>query len=214
MKDNKSVRLFSNPILEVLSKAHPLFPLLLWGPIATIEFIWGVYTGVPLGYAFIFFIVGMFSWTFFEYILHRFLFHYAPKNERLKKIFYYFHEVHHDYHYDRYRLVAPPLMSVTLATAFYFLFRITLGSPDMWPFFAGFLVGYLCYDYVHYFIHFSQPKFNVSKILRRHHLQHHFAWSNRWYGVSSPLWDYIFGTAVSKNERPSAFQYRKQPDGK
>ena len=71
----------------------------------------------------------------------------------------------------------------------------------MLPLFSGFIVGYLGYDYVHYYTHFARPTSWIGKGLRKRHLQHHFAFGDRWYGVSSPIWDYVFGTYVKEGER-------------
>ena len=200
--ERKNVRLFKNPILELVSKAHPIFPICFWGPIVVLQFIWGIKSGLSLPQAFELFAGGFFFWTLFEYILHRWFFHFSPKQPWLKKIHYYVHEVHHDHYQDWYRLVAPPLMSITLSIPVYLIFYLTIGTPHIWPFFSGFLLGYLVYDYIHLYIHFKYPKHAIGKILRKHHLQHHFAWPNRWFGVSSPLWDYVFGTYVPSSERP------------
>ena len=69
---------------------------------------------------------------------------------------------------------------------------------------GGFLIGYLGYDYTHYATHFVRPKTRIGKGLRKRHLQHHFACPDRWYGVSSPLWDYVFRTHVPRGVRPAS----------
>jgi sterol desaturase/sphingolipid hydroxylase (fatty acid hydroxylase superfamily) len=59
---------------------------------------------------------------------------------------------------------------------------------------ANFLIGYLCYDYIHYATHHFPMTSPVGKYLRKYHLQHHYSGEDSKYGVSSPLWDYIFKT--------------------
>ena len=95
-------------------------------------------------------------------------------------------------------------MSVPLAVAFLGLFWLPLGQPAVFPFFGGFIVGYLAYDYTHYATHFVRARTWIGKGLRKRHLQHHFACPDRWYGVSSPLWDYVFRTHVPRGVRPSS----------
>ena len=58
--------------------------------------------------------------------------------------------------------------------------------------FAGFLIGYLMYDYTHYYLHHVVPKSKLGKRLREQHMRHHF--QDRYGFVSSPLWDAVFRT--------------------
>ena len=65
-----------------------------------------------------------------------------------------------------------------------------------WGFHAGYVVGYIFYDCMHYAIHHHHPRSRWMKALRRHHLIHHsprYA-DNAKFGVSSTLWDHVFGT--------------------
>jgi sterol desaturase/sphingolipid hydroxylase (fatty acid hydroxylase superfamily) len=54
--------------------------------------------------------------------------------------------------------------------------------------------GYLAYDMLHYAIHRGVMKSRIGAYLRKHHLQHHYAVPERNFGVSSPLWDFVFRT--------------------
>ncbi len=68
------------------------------------------------------------------------------------------------------------------------------GTPTAYPLFAGFLIGYLIYDYMHYYLHHAVPKTKLGKSLREQHMRHHFQDHRFGYGVSSPLWDAVFRT--------------------
>jgi sterol desaturase/sphingolipid hydroxylase (fatty acid hydroxylase superfamily) len=59
----------------------------------------------------------------------------------------------------------------------------------------GILVGLTLYDILHYYFHFG-PETNIGWInnLKRNHLKHHYRDSNKGFGVSTILWDKIFGT--------------------
>jgi sterol desaturase/sphingolipid hydroxylase (fatty acid hydroxylase superfamily) len=61
-------------------------------------------------------------------------------------------------------------------------------------------VGYLCYDYIHFATHHFRPRTRVGKFLKQHHMLHHFAEHGSRWGVSSPMWDYVFGTL--EEDRP------------
>ena len=38
----------------------------------------------------------------------------------------------------------------------------------------------------------------LGRFLREYHLRHHFRDDDLGYGVSSPLWDYVFGTVSTR----------------
>lgn len=64
--------------------------------------------------------------------------------------------------------------------------------------FAGFLVGYVVYDTTHYATHHWKMQSPVGRFLREYHLRHHYRDDDLGYGVSSPLWDYVFGTVATR----------------
>ena len=104
------------------------------------------------------------------------------------------HGVHHDHPNDKLRLVMPPAVSIPLAALFYGAFHLVFGSPEAFPLFAGFIGGYLVYDYTHYSVHHYVPKSDLGKKLREQHMRHHFQDHRYGFGVSSPIWDAVFRT--------------------
>ncbi|HEU5310976.1 MAG TPA: sterol desaturase family protein, partial [Candidatus Eisenbacteria bacterium] len=62
------------------------------------------------------------------------------------------------------------------------------------PLFAGLLTGYLVYDMTHYATHHLTMKWGFLKFLKRYHLLHHYKTPDDRFGISSPLWDFVFGT--------------------
>ncbi|MFT7578571.1 MAG: sterol desaturase/sphingolipid hydroxylase (fatty acid hydroxylase superfamily), partial [Myxococcota bacterium] len=70
------------------------------------------------------------------------------------------------------------------------------------PTFAGFIIGYIWYEMTHLWTHVGKPKTAYGKHLKRHHMLHHFQTPDKRFGVSSPLWDHVFGTYV-KHEKPA-----------
>jgi len=199
---DQQVRAFDNPLLERLSRVHPALPVSVWGPVALGLIVLGWWMGLSVTAAAGLVVFGALIWTLTEYLLHRYVFHWEPKSASLRKTVYPLHQLHHDVQ-EWDRLVAPPLLSVPIWLVFLGLFWLLLGTPTLFPFFGGFTIGYLCYDYVHFFTHFGTPRTRIGKALRRRHLQHHFACHDRWYGVSSPLWDFVFRTHVPRGQKPS-----------
>lgn len=189
---DESIRLFKNPVLEYFSHIHPIIPLLVYFPVVIVSLYFGTQDKV-LHYAILTFIAGLFIWTLLEYLIHRFVFHYHPKSETGKRISFLIHGVHHGYPRDKTRLVMPLPVSVPLAILLYFAFKFIFGEYYL-TYYAGLVFGYLCYDYIHYATHHFPMKKGIGKFLKVYHLKHHFRNENKSFGVSSPLWDYVFGT--------------------
>lgn len=197
----ESVRMFKSNFLESMSKVHFSVPLYVYVPLIGFLFYEGLFVAQLSAFTFFeFFIAGLFIWTFTEYILHRFVFHYLPKPQWALRLHFIFHGVHHDYPSDAKRLVMPLSASIPLATGFYFLFKQMLPVNTIYPFFSGFILGYLMYDMSHYAIHHFNFKGNFWKNIKQHHMLHHYQDPTKGYGVSSPLWDKIFRSDfVKKN---------------
>ncbi|MES2378197.1 MAG: sterol desaturase family protein [Bacteroidota bacterium] len=189
----ESTRMFKSDLLEALSKVHYLVPVFIFVPVILASTYIALFVkSIGIVTYFEFFLIGLFVWTFTEYIMHRFVFHYVPKNKIGLRLHFIFHGVHHDYPSDAKRLVLPPSVSIPLATAFYFLFNAILPANYVFGFFPGFILGYLFYDISHYAIHHFNFKGNIWKKIKQHHMLHHYQAPERGFGVSSPLWDKIF----------------------
>ncbi len=198
---DETVRLFQNDFMEFWSRVHPSVPVILYLPLIAYLLYWAATQPLlSAGNLILLFVTGWFAWTLTEYVLHRFVFHFTPRGEWQQRIFYLFHGIHHDYPNDSRRLVMPPVVSIPLAVIFYALFNWLLGKPQVAPFFAGFVFGYLCYDMIHYAVHHWPLNHGVALYLRQYHIRHHFQDSERSYGVSSPIWDYVFGTKPQQKQ--------------
>lgn len=189
-----SVPLFKNGVLDKLSRTHIAAPLSIFIIIAIALFYYGVVEkGFQVPIMIVLFVLGFLFFTLVEYLMHRHLYHIEPTTERRKKMAYTMHGVHHEYPKDKSRLAMPPVLSLIIATLFFVIYRAVMGNYAF-GFLSGFLMGYTTYLAIHYSIHvFKMPK-NFLKVLWEHHLTHHYRESDRAFGVSSPLWDYVFGT--------------------
>lgn len=187
-------KLFENPVLEKLSRTHIAVPLVIFFSYAAGLLYWSItYTSLSVGITVLMFFVGLLAFTLVEYLIHRYVFHMDASTERRAKMQYTMHGVHHEFPKDKDRLAMPPLLSVTLATILLIVFRLVLGD-FVFSFLPGFLVGYAAYLSVHYMVHAFQPPKNFFKVLWVNHSVHHYKNGEVVFGVSSPLWDYIFGT--------------------
>lgn len=199
---DETQRIFANAYLERLTHATPLTPLCLFTPIV-IGFSYFSIQHHPISLFLINFILGLFLWTFIEYGLHRFIFHfnYNAQNLIAKKFFFLMHGIHHAYPRDSTRLVLPPVFSLVAASLVYSLFYLVFGKycDAIYP---GTILGYIIYDLTHYAVHHYNSKNKLFQYLKRYHLSHHFVDNDKGFGVSTPLWDYIFRTkAVFLNSK-------------
>ncbi|MCB2203296.1 sterol desaturase family protein [bacterium] len=196
--------MFRSNFIEFFSRVHWTVPLIIFVPVILLFVYLAVFRyALLLTTLVLLLLAGLFFWTLTEYVLHRFVFHYEPSSEWGRRVHWTFHGVHHDYPSDPLRLVMVPSVSLPLASLFYLLFHVTLGSSYAAPFTAGFLTGYLFYDITHYAVHHFPIKGAVFGTLREWHMRHHFQDPDNGFGVSSPLWDHVFGTQL-KRKSPSA----------
>lgn len=186
--------LFGNRFLDFFSRIHPVVPALIYVPVIVLLVGLGLNDGQRVVEVVLLAAGGLALWTLTEYWLHRKLFHWQPDHPLGRRMHFIIHGVHHDHPNDKLRLVMPPGASIPLALLFFGLFYLAFGAPAAFPLFAGFLVGYLTYDYMHYYLHHFVPRGRLSKRLREQHMRHHFQDHRFGYGVSSPIWDVVFRT--------------------
>jgi sterol desaturase/sphingolipid hydroxylase (fatty acid hydroxylase superfamily) len=192
--------LFNNPVLEKLSRTHIAIPLIIFIVYATCLLYWSItHTSLSIGVAIIMFVFGFFLFTWIEYMTHRYIFHMGTFTKTREKIQYHIHGVHHEFPKDRDRLAMPPLLSVTIATILLLFFRLVLGD-FAFSILPGFLVGYAVYLAIHYMVHVFQPPKNIFRNLWVNHSIHHYKDGDYVFGVSSPLWDYVYGTLDPKQK--------------
>jgi hypothetical protein len=120
------------------------------------------------------FCCGVAAWTLAEYIAHRFVLHAIARVQ---------HGIHHARPQDAIDKI---FWQIWLAFG---LLYLVAGSAVL----AGVLVGYAWYLFVHYCVHHN-PAILPDSLLK-HHCDHH-RFANRNYGVTTKLWDHVFGTML------------------
>lgn len=151
----------------------------------TVPWYWALTAGVG----------GWVFWTFVEYSLHRWAFHERPGGPLAKK--YGIHWGHHEDPHAPEPFVITVWYTLPFAVLFWGLFWILAGgNPWAGATYAGFGIGYLSYETLHYLMH-AQPvaPLPLLRKLWRHPYLHHYKAPERFYGVTVRWWDYIFGTA-------------------
>src|SRR6184192_3853252 len=191
---NETVRMFESDFMEFFSRVHPVIPLALYLPVVGYMLYVSLWRR-QLSFVAVaaLFLLGILLWTLIEYLIHRYIFHYEPKTRWGKQLHFVIHGVHHDYPNDAKRLVMPPVISIPLAIVFSAFF-FAIGGRFAPALAAGFGFGYVCYDSIHYAIHHFSMKSGIWLWLKQYHLRHHYHDDDAGYGVSSPLWDYVFRT--------------------
>lgn len=204
-----SPQLFKSVLFDkYFSRIRPWHVLALWVPVCAyliyLTLAAGVHVLPVLGVLFL----GVLTWSLLEYALHRFFFHLEPGHSQFaQQAMFLIHGVHHDYPWDPDRLVIPPLVSGLLGALLWVPTGWIFGAPMHYSYFAGIVIGYVIYDLGHYAWHNLKPRTALGRYLRAYHLVHHFKTPQRRYGVSSPLWDYVFGTAPDEDKSASSVTF-------
>lgn len=212
VKSTGTATLFKNPLLESLSRTNAALTLITFLPIIAAVLLYGLLKlELPLNKILLYSFIAYFCWTFVEYTMHRFVYHWLNEESKFSKRFHYvMHGAHHEYPKDKSRFFLPPAPGIIMAVIFFVLFYLLFGQ---WAFaaFPGFTLGYLTYVFTHWAIHkFKKPK-NVFGYLWDHHNMHHYKYDDKAFGVSNTLWDRIFGTMpMSRAERKAQVQQMQQ----
>ncbi len=137
---------------------------------------------------------GLVIWTLLEYGLHRFVFHWSPSNPSLRKLVYQFHLAHHADPRNPNKILVRPLFSIPISALILAIVHAwTASLLSAAGVMMGLWAGFLYYEWVHYSVHVSSRSQGVDWH-RRRHFYHHFIDERNCYGVTSPVWDVVFGT--------------------
>ncbi len=192
VKKEGSGQVFKNQTLEIFTRTNPMLHIITYGG-AILFFLY--LNSIDVKNSILFFLSGMFVWTLMEYILHRYIFHI-----KYPKFQYMIHGIHHEFPRDKERLLMPPVPGIILLSIIFCLYYLVLRKYTF-PFMAGVVFGYMLYTFVHYIIHAWKPISGFKYLWTHHHKHHNPALENTSFGVSSPLWDYIFGTMPPKSSK-------------
>ena len=190
------IRLFKSDFLEFFTHISPVAVLVIWVPVALFFLVQAVLDVTASG-----------AWWVLPVAFHPgpgpldlHGVHAAPVPVPLSRQgdvpgchFYLYHGVHHAQPQLKTRSVTPPILSIPLALVFYGLFYFVIGQllgAPQWvaPMFAGFIVGYLIYDMMHYATHHFPMRSGYLKYIKRYHMAHHFKAPDVLCTVSSPVW--------------------------
>lgn len=203
------IQVYKNEFLEkYMAQAHPITPGIWFGWMVAMG-LYTAFTGMTWWVGLLAFLGGVMITTLIEYFLHRFGFHFVPKSQKGRLNHFILHGYHHEFPNDPMRLVLPPIgiwpVAVVVAGLYYFVF-----GAYFWPVLGGTALGYIAYDWLHYYTHHFNPKGGPGKWLKRYHMMHHFDSPHHRFGITSPLWDLVFGTYMPLNKSWRAMQKRAE----
>ncbi len=134
-----------------------------------------------------FVLAGLAGWSLIEYLLHRFVLHGMQP----------FQGWHAEHHQRPTALIcAPTILSATLIVVLVFLPALLMAN--LWRACAltlGVLAGYLAYAITHHATHHWRADNAWLRQRKRWHALHHHARGPLCFGVTSRLWDHVFGSA-------------------
>ena len=160
---------------------------------------------ISLGASSALLVAGVLSWGLLEYGLHRFAFHYDARSELGRKFVYAMHLSHHEDPRKIDGVFSGLLISAPVATVYLLLARIATGSWLAASYlFTGLVAGYFYYQWLHFRSHHRRTRLRLFRYLQKYHLLHHHQTPELRFGVTSPLFDIVFGTfAPVSSRRPN-----------
>lgn len=138
------------------------------------------------------FVLGLLTWSFAEYALHNWVGHRSKGKNHFSR--------EHLTHHARSHYFTATSEKVMVGTTVVSLVAVVTGFVVGWvlgiSYALGLGVAYLGYEVLHRRIHTHAPINAYGQWARKHHFFHHFGDSRMNHGVTSPLWDIVFGTYV------------------
>ncbi len=135
-------------------------------------------------------LAGAASWTAAEYGLHRFAMHEMrgrglPSVEHLKH--------HADVTY--FSPASKKMTSAVCTTAVVYPVAVAVADRRRaTAFTVGLIAAYFTYEVAHRRTHTHPPRNRYGRWARRNHLHHHFGAPMDNFGVTTPVWDRLWGT--------------------
>lgn len=142
-------------------------------------------------------------WSLVEYIIHRWYFHWMPKNETLRAITGSFHLYHHENPSDL-EVINSGWVTGVLGVFFHFAvfkFLFLASYQTALDLTFSLVAVYYFYEWIHTLVHAKVWKNPAMKYLQDFHLTHHVT-PKKNFGQITPIWDYVFQTVTqNKNTR-------------
>ncbi len=139
---------------------------------------------------------GAIAWTLGEYLMHRFAMH-AMKGKGMASREHLTHHAEYDSVLEKWWFAWMGVVAVGLALG---VNSTHVVGAVGWCLGIGWVAGYGFYDWLHFRAHRRTIRRPTSlagtyeRYVRRHHFHHHFGHPTANHGVTTPIWDLVFGT--------------------
>jgi sterol desaturase/sphingolipid hydroxylase (fatty acid hydroxylase superfamily) len=149
-------------------------------------------------------VCGAMLWTLAEYLVHRFVYHKVPVLREL-------HGMHHSHPCDL--IGAPIWVSVTIFSSLFLLLAHLWDVEIAGGMTSGLIVGYISYLLVHDAVHrWRLAETSWLRSYRLRHLRHHRYPVPGNFGVTTGIWDLVFGTAIAPGRMPTGREAYREGD--
>ncbi|MCE9598153.1 MAG: sterol desaturase family protein [Spirochaetia bacterium] len=151
------------------------------------------YRGEAAGWYLLAMVAGIVTWTLYEYVFHRWIFHGSTPLAA----------GHSKHHNDVDRLLSMPFLTgPAIYAVIFFSLRILVNDGLAAAYTTAYAISYLYYGFLHHSSHFMEIDLKLWKKMRAHHLLHH-KFPDRNFGFTTSIWDRVFGThyAIQKPRR-------------
>lgn len=136
-------------------------------------------------------LLGATTWTFLEYVIHRWMGH----DRRFRKSPFGVEHIRHHAEGDYFAPTWKKVVFAAVVAAVLCVPAIALvGAPVGGAYIAGLMTCYGVYELLHRRNHTHAASGPYGRWRRRHHFHHHFVDGRTNHGVTTPLWDHLFGT--------------------
>lgn len=141
-------------------------------------------------YTLAFLLLGIITWTFLEYVIHRFLGHKRKGNGLIR--------TEHQRHHREVNYFSPIFKKLILALVVLSCSTIITGLlfnfKNGFMFSLGLASMYFIYEVAHRLYHIKAPFIRFGLRMRKHHFYHHFVNPKYNHGVTTAFWDRVFRT--------------------
>ena len=135
-------------------------------------------------------LTGAAAWTATEYGLHRFAMH-EMRGKGMASVEHLKHHADVTYFAPASKKAASAAATTVVAFP---LATALAGRRWATAFTGGLITTYYAYEIAHRRTHTHPPTNAYGRWARRNHLHHHFGAPMRNFGVTTPVWDRVFGT--------------------
>jgi sterol desaturase/sphingolipid hydroxylase (fatty acid hydroxylase superfamily) len=148
-------------------------------------------------------LLGVLTWTFLEYVIHRWMGH----DRRFRKTPFGVEHIRHHIEGNYFAPTSKKIVVAVVVTAVLIGPAIAVGglAPGI-TYVVGLMSFYGLYELSHRRKHTHAARGWYGRWARRHHFHHHFVDGASNHGVTTPLWDYVFGT----HQRPTIIKVPRQ----